>query len=126
MTAVELKGTNTRKKCKNGAVIKMDIRAMRALIAKEIDLSKTRLKADEVKLLFDFIKKYASLAGKTIMGAVHTYTGYASDGKYTQTERTSWTFLEKGIGIVQTLEFQNDDGTGGKREVVLKLSWESA
>lgn len=102
----------------------MDICAMRALIAKEIDLSKTRLKTDEVKLLFDFIKKYGSLAGKTIMGTVHTYTGYASDGKYTQTERTSWTFLQKGVGIVQTLEFQNDDGTGGKREVILKTGRE--
>ena len=106
----------------------MDIRTMRAEIAKEIDLSKTRLKAEEVKMLFDFLKNYAALAGKTIMGSVQRHTGFSSDGKYTQIEKTSWTFLQKGIGIVQTLEFPNDDGTGGKVEFVLKsgreiVSW---
>ena len=101
-------------------MIYIDIRAMRAAIAKEIDLSKTRLKAEEVKMLFEFLKKYASLAGKTVMGSVQTHTGFSSDGKYTQIEKTSWTFLQKSIGIVQTLEFQNDDGTGGKIEFVLE------
>lgn len=84
----------------------------REFIGEHLDVSRARLKDDEVEVLRDFIENYDDEYRGRSETRTSSYTGWSSDGKYTRTEEFTDTFTDD-VGIRQDYSYKDDDGQTG-------------
>ncbi len=81
----------------------------REFIGRFIDISRSHLTDDETKFLLDLIHGYDSDFRGRSLTHNSSNQGWSSDGKYTRTETTTYTFTPH-IGIEEHQTVRYDDG----------------
>lgn len=84
-------------------------RTLRNHIGMFLDISSTRMADDEANFLECFINNYAKEYKGKSTTLQHSYTDWGSEGKYTRTETTTYTFTDEP-GIREDYSYQDDDG----------------
>ena len=80
-----------------------------------INVTGSRLKANEKQFLEEFSERYAEISGKEKTEESKS-TGWSSDGKYTRYTHTKHSFEDDKIAITISSSYEDDDGqTGGDK-----------
>lgn len=90
---------------------------LREKIGEHLDVEQTRMTDDEAVMLSDFIDDYGDYRGRS-HSETHSYDGWCSDGKYTRTETTEYTFTDEP-GVRVDYEYHDDDGQEGSSSSVI-------
>lgn len=109
----------------------MKSKEKRQIIGEHIDLGGGRFKEDELDVLLDIVTNFRKYKGRSNT-RTESYTDWCSEGKYSRTTRTTFSFDrdDKGIFISEEYSYQDDDGDSGNgryeyrkaREILNNLS----
>ena len=88
---------------------------LKQYISQFLNLAGGRYTDDEVEDLYDAVENRDSYNGRSYSTGPKSHDGRYSEGKFTRTEETTWTFRndEHGIHIDEDYSYHDDDGQNG-------------
>ena len=98
---------------------KNEKKRIRDRIGQHLDVSGTRMSDEEASFLDNLIENYDSYRG-TSQTRRRSHKSFSSDGKYTRTEESTYTFTDD-VGIRHDYKYyDDDDGQTGESSSVIK------
>lgn len=88
---------------------------MKQYIGQFLDIAGGRYTDEEVEALYDAVENREFYNGRSYSAGPRSHDSWYSEGKFTRTEQTTWTFRcdSDGIRIDEDYSYHDDDGQEG-------------